>query len=61
MTWKLRNRIKSLLLIFRTVTKPNGKLKGIQRRVETSKVLSSTYLITFRRQCLTSMGVTGVT
>lgn len=39
MTWKLRNRIKSLLLIFMTVTKPNGKLEGIQRRVKIIKVL----------------------
>jgi len=38
-TWKLRNRIKSLLLIFMTVTKPNGKLEGVQRRVKTIKVL----------------------
>lgn len=39
MTWKLRNRIKSLLLIFMAVTKPNGKLEAIQRRVKIIKVL----------------------
>lgn len=61
MTWKLRNRIKSLLLIFMTVTKPNGKLEGIQRRVKLLRCLGSTYLITFRRQQLTNMGVTSVT
>lgn len=39
MTWKLKNRIKSLLLIFMTVTKANGKLDGIQRRVKMIRVL----------------------
>jgi len=58
---EIEKRIKSLLLIFQIVTKPNDKLEGIQGEVKRSKMLEKYIFNYFGKQWVKNIGVTNIT